>query len=425
MRENDATPSAATAVPVDSNTLVTGGAPSTSRGTGGRSGAATTPSATPAAPAGERRRKVRPRPFSRGIYGVLLKLIDAVKHLSPRDRIKLLTGVLLVVALIAVGTIGAHITDGVIVLFALVSATVVMIVGKAKDGGIRQAALILTFALVYLVAQRVGRLRDDPIVAKAVPGPVLRRSVSGKVVDASGGRPLANVTVRAIGDGGVTQTDSLGQFTLKVPEKSIQNNAVEFYLGKGSQADTVSQTVSGTEITLVFRDGVAQVGPSESTRPPDGSAAVPLLLVGRSTDAGARRQNGALAVIVDSIHTLNDGTGLSRSEWSFEVKVTDATPIHVSRAVYSERPPDRLMLVGSETDVRASARDTVTITVNGVREVIFWKYRVKGFVKVAYAEVPADRPLRLPVLVQANQRWDGQFLFFLTVLRLPGRPAPG
>jgi hypothetical protein len=357
---------------------------------------------------------------------VLLKLIDATKHLSPRDRIKLLTGVLLVTALIAILFTGDRFPEQVILLYALVSATLVMIVGKAKDGGIRQAALILAFALVYLVAQRVGRLGDDPIVTKAVPGPAQRRPVFGKVVNASEGRPLANVSVRAIGDGGVsTQTDSLGHFTLQVLEKSIRNNAVEFYLVRGSQVDTVSHTVSDTEVTLVFRDRVAQAGPGERVLAPSGSAAAPLLLVGRSADTGARRQNGALAVIVDSIHTLNDGTGLSRSEWSFEVKVTDATPIHVSRAFYSERAPDRLMLVGSETDVSASNGDTIRITVNGVREVFFWRYRVNGSVPVAYAAVPADRPLRREVLVQGNQIWDGQFRFFLTVLRLPGRPAPG
>jgi len=210
-----------------------------------------------------------------------------------------------------------------------------------------------------------------------------------------------------------------------VLESSIRNDAVEFYLVRGSQVDTVSHTVSDTEITLVFRNRVAQAGTGESPLPPGGSAAVPLLLVGRPADTGARRQDGALAVIVDSIHTLNDGTGLRRSEWSFDVKVTDATPIHVSKAVYSERAPDRLMLVGSETDVPASAGDTITITVNGVREVFFWRYRVKGSVPVAYAEVPTDRPLRREVLVQGNQIWDGQFRFFLTVLRLPGRPARG
>ncbi|MFL5383814.1 MAG: hypothetical protein ACJ8GN_14940 [Longimicrobiaceae bacterium] len=356
---------------------------------------------------------------------MLLKLIDAAKHLSPRDRLRLLTGVLLVVALIVIVAVGDHIPERVIVLYALVSATLVMIVGKEKDGGIRQAALILTFALVFLVGQRVDRLLEARTVTNPVAGRPQRHLVSGKVVDQSGGRPLADVSVRARGDGESTQTDSLGHFRLGVLESSIQGGVVEFQLVQGSRADVVSHPVSDAEITLVFRDRVAQVEPGGTTRPPGGAAAVPLLLVGRPADTGARRQGGVLAVIVDSIHTLNDGTGLSRSEWSFDVKVTDAPPIHVSKAVYSERAPDRLMLVGSETDVPASDGDTIRVTVNGVREVFFWKYRVKGSVPVAYAAVPADRPLRREVLVQGNQIWDGQFRFFLTVLRLPGRPAPG
>jgi hypothetical protein len=422
MRENEARPPAATAIPVIPDTRTSGGAPNPSAEAGGRSGA---PATATAAPAGGDRRERRPRIFSRGLFGVLHRLINAVKHLSPRDRIRLLTGVLLVAALCAIVAVSDRITNPGIILFAVVAATLVMIVDKGKDGGLKKAGLILTFAITIVVIQAIATGRQTTTVAHPVPGPGERRLISGTVVDQTDLRPLAGVLVRTKGDGVPVQTDSLGRFSLGVLENSIQDGVVVFYLKQDSKGTIVSQPVTDAGVTLVFRTSVAQAGPGERALPREGSAPA-LLLLARLGGDGMQGQNRALAVIVDSIQALNDGTGFRGAEWSFDVKVANGTPIHISKSTYSERGQGRLMLVGSETDVSVRSGETVTITVNGVREVFFWKYRVKGSLPVAYEAVPADQPLRRHVVVQdGNRGYNGQFQFFLTVLRLPDRPAPG
>lgn len=420
MRENEARPPVGTATPVISDVRIPAGVANPAAGAGGRSGAS--PAAT-AAPAGERRRAGRHRVFSRGLFGVLHGLIDAVKHLSPRDRIRLLSGVLLVAALIAILTFADGINYVGILLFALVSATLLMIVGKEKDGGIRKAALIFTFAIAIVAIKGI----EEYLQAHTVTHPVSdkRRLISGTVVDQSSLRPLAGVTVRTKGDGASVQTDSLGRFTLGVLENSIQDGVVMFYLDKGAKGYFVSRPVNDAEITLVFRTSVEQARSGERVLQPEGSAP-PLLLLARLGAAGMRRQDRALAVIVDSIHALNDGSGVGAAEWSFDVKVADGTPIHVSRSFYNDRGRGRLMLVGGETDVSVRGGEPVTISVRGVRDFLFWKYRVNASVPVPYETVPTDQPLRLTVLVQdENRGYNGRFHFFLTLLRLPGRPIPG
>src|SRR4051794_8432985 len=150
MRENEARPPAGTATPVISDIRIPGGVANPAAGAGGRSGASPT---TPA-PAGERRRAGRSGVVRRGLFGVLHAVIGAIRHLSPVDRGRVLTGVLLVAALSAILLLGDRITDPDILLFALVSAALLMIVGKGKDGGIRQAGLIFAFAIAMVVIRK-------------------------------------------------------------------------------------------------------------------------------------------------------------------------------------------------------------------------------------------------------------------------------
>jgi hypothetical protein len=270
------------------------------------------------------------------------------------------------------------------------------------------------------LAPSMSRFVDNRINAQPIPGPVQRRPVYGTVVDQAR-HPLPGVFVRPLGDATSNiQTDATGRFSLTVLESAIRNDAVVFVLIHAQRVDTVSQTLGAGEVTLVLGGAAAQLpAPSIAERARQNARL-------RSFPTRLDRREAAVAVIVDSIYALNDGSGIGPAEWSFDVKVSDGTPIHVSRSVYNDRGRGRLMLVGSETDVPVSGGDTVTITVSGVREVFFWKYRVKGTVPVAYEAVPVDQPLRLGVLVEdGDRRYNGQFRFFLTVLRLPGRPAPG
>jgi hypothetical protein len=406
MSQNEPTPSAAVAIPLG-------------RSTGDPPATATAP---PARASGRRRGAEQPRT---GIGSVLTKLIDAAKNLSPHDRIRLLAGVLLVAALLVMLPFLNRITSLGFLLIALVSATLVMIIGKDRDRGMTKAVLIFAFAIFGImtvaVAPKAAEYMGARIATSPIPGPPQRRPVFGKVVGKNGGRPLMDVSVRTRGDGVPTRTDSAGRFTMAVPEAAIRENTLEFYLVRGPQVDTVSHAMTDDEITLVFSGDVAEDGAAER---PAASAAAALHLAAPQSRSTARLRDASLAVIVDSIYTIYDGSGVGGAEWSFDVKVPDGTPIHVRRTTYDDRAQSRIMAVGTETDVRVSG-DTVTITVQGVRQFLaLWKYQLRGSVPVAFAEVPADRPLRRDVLVSdGRQHRNGQFRFFFTILKLPNSPA--
>ncbi len=375
---------------------------------------------------GRSRREAAPGGEARGVTGLLYRIIDTTRNMSPHERIRVVAGVLVVASVVAMLPFLGNITDQGFLLIALVIAALVLVLGKDKERDLKKAGLIFAFAIVGIITNKATKLLDSPIQGQPLAGPPQRRPVFGNVIDPSGAR-LANVSVRVRGDGMSTRTDSAGHFGLAVLESSIQNSTLEFYLVRGRQVDTVSQAVGGGDITLVFRHEVSQAAADEAGGRPAPAVAAAMHLAARPVGTSGRAAyppDGSLAVILDSIYTVWDGGGVGGAEWSFDVKVPDGTPIHVRRTTYDDRAHRRVMAVGTETDVPVRG-DTVTITVKGVRQFLaLWKYQLQGSVPVAYAEVPVDRPLRREVVVNdGRQDRNGTFRFFFTILKLPGRPA--
>jgi len=383
-----------------------------------------TPPERPARGRGRARRDPAPRGDARGVTGLLYRIIDTTRNMSPHERIRVVAGVLVVASVVSMLPFLGNITDQGFLLIALVIAALLLVLGKDKERDLKKAGLILAFAIVGIITNKATKLLDSPVQGQPIAGPRQRRPVFGNVIDPSGAR-LANVSVRVRGDGMSTRTDSAGHFGLAVLESSIQNSTLEFYLVRDRQVDTVSQAVGGGDITLVFGQRLAQ-----AQAPPQPNAAVrrqavaEVPLMSLSRPAAAARQNRTVAVIIDSIFTVYDGSSMGGAVWAFEVKVPDGSPIRIRKTTYEDRGQRRMMVVGSETDFPL-AGDTLTITVQGVRQYLsLWKYRLSGSIPIAWNEVPPEGPLRRDVIVQdGDSRANGQFRFYFTVLKLPGQPA--
>jgi len=374
-----------------------------------------------AAPPG-RRRKPRPR-LARSIVGLLHRIIEAAKRLSPREFARVLAGVLLIVGMmVAIFALHDVSPMGVVLLTVVFAALIIVLV---KEEAVKKALIITGIAVTGIVtaavAPSIGKFFDTHINAQPVPGTAAqRRTISGTVVD-EGGRALADVRVRADGDATTVRTDAAGRFSLTVLESAIHDNAVEFYLTRAQHLDVVRQTLSGA-VTLVFDGRVAEPSDPSSPAPSPQDA----LLASPRPATGPR--DAAAAVIVDSIYTMFDGSWVGSANWRFEVSAPGGTPIRIRRTTYDSEaePRERLMVVGSETDVPLNG-DMLSVTVRGVREVFpLWRYRLEGSLALSAGEIPADGPLRRHIVVQDGAKWNnGQFRFYITVLRLPARPDAG
>jgi hypothetical protein len=377
--------------------------------------------AAEAAPPG-RRRKPRPR-LARSIVGLLHRIILAAKGLSPREFSRVLAGVLLIVGMMVAIFAMHDVSPMGVVFFAVVFAALIIVL--VKDEAVKKALIIMGIAVTGIVAVAVApsisRFLDTHINAQPVPGPaVQRRTVSGTVVDEAG-RPLADVRVRTDGDATFVRTDAAGRFTLTVLESSIHDNRVEFYLVRAQHLDVVSQALA-SPLALVFDGRVEE--------PADPS---PAALAGQNALMVSPRTRGApgqaaVAVIVDSIYTVFDGSWVGEADWSFDVSVPDGTPIHIRKATYSNQVehPRRVMVVGTETDVPL-AGDSLMVTVRGVREVLpFMRYRLRGSLQLGANAIAVDQPLRQVILVQDGPKWNnGSFRFYITLLKLPALPGTG
>jgi hypothetical protein len=360
------------------------------------------------------RRRGRPR-LARSIAGVLHKIIDAAKGLSRREFARVLAGILLILAMGVMIPIVNHVSELGIILYAVVCAALIIVL--VKDEAVKKALIIMGFAVsgivVVTLAHSMSRFVDNRINVQPVPGPAQRRLVYGTVVDRAR-HPLADVFVRARGDGISVQTDAAGRFSFTVVESAFTNNTAEFSLFYEGRVDSVSQTVGDGEVTLVF-DAAAQ--------PPAPSIAERARQNARLMSTPSRPVSGeaAVAVIVDSIYTHFDGKwGAGSADWTFRVFVPDGTPIHIRTTTYNDQ---KMMAVGSETDVPLKT-DTLTVTVVGIRRYLaLWNYRLQGSLALAANDIPADRPLRRRILVHDGPTLaNGQFYFYITLLKLPARP---
>jgi hypothetical protein len=352
------------------------------------------------------------------------KIIDAAKGLSRREFARVLAGILLILGMGMLIPALERVSPLGIVLYAVVCAALIIVL--VKDEAVKKALIIMGFAvssvIIVMLAPSMSRFVDNQINAQPVSGPVQRRPVYGTVVDRAR-HPLAEVFVRVRGDAtSLVQTDATGRFSLTVPESSIRNNVAEFVLVHAQRVDTVSQTLGDGEVTLVLGGAAAQL--------PTPSIAERARLDARLMPSPTRlaRREAAVAVIVDSIYTEFDGSWVGEANWSFDVSAPEGPRIHIRKATYTSRVqhPQRMMRVGSETDVPLNA-DSLTVTVRGRRDVFpLVRYRLEGSLELSAHEIPADRPLRREIVVQDGEKWNnGRFRFYISLLKLPARPEGG